>query len=182
MRLIPSRLSTAVIFSFKGRKKPVIKMLLILSKSSRAFIITQGGLPGFLLNHHNNSASCLYEIFPSAHFRKEAACFLSQIELEDLPKQLTECKTEEEMETCLRCVYPTTYVTFLRSQRRTEELNELFDGTITPENYTWYLHGKVLPKISKLRSEGRLKKGKKINSHFSIDLCRLNKDYQDRLL
>ena len=35
-----SRLPTAIIFAFHGRKKPVIKMLLTISKSSRAFIIT----------------------------------------------------------------------------------------------------------------------------------------------
>ena len=37
---LPSRLCTAIIFSHHGRSKPVIKMLIVLSKSSRAFIIT----------------------------------------------------------------------------------------------------------------------------------------------
>ena len=173
-----SRLPTAIIFGFHGRKKQVIKMLLVLSNSSRAFIITQGGLRGFLLAHHNNSASWLYELQLSAKFRTEAACFLSQTELEDLPKQLGACKTEEEKETCLRHVYPTTYVALLRSIGRTKELDRLYDGTITPDNYTWYIHAELLPKLNKLRSEGRLAKGKKIVGAF-YQLCRANEEDMD---
>ena len=140
--------------------------MLVLRNSSRAFIITQGGLQGFLLNCHNNSASWLYELQLSAQFRKEAACFLSQTKFKVLLSQLAACKTEEEKETCLRHVYPVIYVGFLRSMGRSEEVKELFDGTITYENYTWYIHAELLPRISKLRSEGGLKKGKKINSNF----------------
>ena len=179
---IRSRLASAIILSFRDRKKHVTITLLTLTKSSRAFIITQGGLPGFLLDHHNNSMSWLYELQMSAQFRREMACYPEQIELEDLPKQLAECKTDEEKETYLRHVYPATYVAFLRTMGRTEELNELFDGTITPENYTWYLHAELLPKISKLRSEGRLKIGKKTITTFLLIVCRLNKVDQDRQL
>ena len=46
---IKSRLCTAEIWSFFGLKKEVIKMLLVLGKSSRAFIVTQEGLKGFCL-------------------------------------------------------------------------------------------------------------------------------------
>ena len=46
---LPSRLCTAIILSRYAKKKRVVKLLLILSSKSRAFIITQEGLPGFLM-------------------------------------------------------------------------------------------------------------------------------------
>ena len=37
---LPSRLATAVILGFTGRRKLVIKTLLVINKSGRAYIIT----------------------------------------------------------------------------------------------------------------------------------------------
>ena len=45
---LQSLLASATIFSFKGLRKDVIVVLIVLSRSSRAYIITQEGLPGFL--------------------------------------------------------------------------------------------------------------------------------------
>ena len=165
-----SRLVTAVIFGLHGRKIKVIKMLLTLSKSSRAFIITQNGLKGFLSEHHNNRFSWFYELQLSAQFRREVACHLEQMELEGLANELAGCKTVDEKESRLRHVYPITYVAFLKSLGRTEELNKLYDGTITPQNYTWYIHGELLPKLDTLRAGGRLSKCKKQNNLLTIDV------------
>ena len=46
-------------------------MLLTLSKSAHAFIITLSALKGFLLDRHNNTESWLYEFKLSKKFRKE---------------------------------------------------------------------------------------------------------------
>ena len=58
---IKSRLCTAIILGFQGRQKLIVKMLIVLSKSSRAFIITQEGLPGFLIKHHVSEADFFVE-------------------------------------------------------------------------------------------------------------------------
>ena len=39
-KLIKSRLATSIVFGYYGRSKVVIKVLIILSKKSRAFIIS----------------------------------------------------------------------------------------------------------------------------------------------
>ena len=39
---------------------------------------------------------------------------------------------------------------------RLGELSELFDGTITPYNFTWYVYAELLPKLTKMREEGQL--------------------------
>ena len=37
---LPSRLASATVFSFKGVKRDVVMLLIVLSRSSRAYIIT----------------------------------------------------------------------------------------------------------------------------------------------
>ena len=68
---IKSRLSTATILSFKDRKKHVIILCLTLSQSSRAYIISQEGLPGFLFKNHTCIGSFLKELSWSVTFRNE---------------------------------------------------------------------------------------------------------------
>ena len=46
---IKSRLATSIALSYFCRRKNVIKLLLTLSRKGRAFIISQIGLPGFLV-------------------------------------------------------------------------------------------------------------------------------------
>ena len=68
-------------------------------------------------------------------------------------------KTKEELEVTLRHSYPEAYPVMLKWCGRKKELNALFDGTITPENYTWYIFIEQIPMIHKLRVEGKLTKG-----------------------
>ena len=65
---IMSRHACAIIFSFHSRRKEVIKLLLTISKSARAYIITQNGLRGFLLDSHINSMSWIDELRTSHSF------------------------------------------------------------------------------------------------------------------
>jgi hypothetical protein len=123
--------------------------------------------------------SWFFELQLSAVFRREVevAWHLEQQSLDDLSNELAPCKTgktgktAEENESLLRHVYPTIYFALLKSMGRTEELNDLFDGYITPENYTWYIHGELFPKLNQLRLDGRLQKGEKVkfSNHFYID-------------
>ena len=58
---IESRHGSATIFSFHGRRKEVIKLLLTFSRAGRAYIIEENGLPGLLLDKHINRMSWMYE-------------------------------------------------------------------------------------------------------------------------
>ena len=49
-----SRHASAVICKQYGRRKEVMKMNLLMSRSSRAFIISQNGLEGFVNAKHDN--------------------------------------------------------------------------------------------------------------------------------
>ena len=60
--MLNSRISTSIVLSFVGRRKAVIKLSIVLSKASRSFIVSQLGLPGFLLSSHDNFASFLFEL------------------------------------------------------------------------------------------------------------------------
>ena len=51
---IKSRLSTAHMFSFYGRVKSSLKLGIVLSVGSRAYIITQEALPGFLTTRYES--------------------------------------------------------------------------------------------------------------------------------
>ena len=66
--MLPSRICTAIAFSFYGISKDVIKLNLILCLGSRDFIITQEGLKGFLLREHDNFNSLLFELQVSQDF------------------------------------------------------------------------------------------------------------------
>ena len=60
--LLKSRLSSTIVFSMLARKKDATIIAIVLCKSSRAYIITQSGLKGFLLTEHDNGASYAYEL------------------------------------------------------------------------------------------------------------------------
>ena len=57
---IPSRLSHALIWEKFGLKKETTRILILLSRESRAFILTQK-LDGFLFVRHDCSASWLFD-------------------------------------------------------------------------------------------------------------------------
>ena len=66
---IRSRLCHAKVWENFGLKKDAVKTLILLSRHSRAFIITQG-LNGFLLDNHTCSESWFFEFKCSEKFRK----------------------------------------------------------------------------------------------------------------
>ena len=59
---LQSRISSAHIFSLQELRKKGIKILLVLSKSTNAYIKSQDGLPGFYLTEHDNSSSWLFDV------------------------------------------------------------------------------------------------------------------------
>ena len=83
-----SRLATAMIFGYQGRKKAVIKLLLLINNASRAFIITQEGLQGFLMEGHNSAQSFCQQLLTSAAFRTETACSLQPTQIKEMIREL----------------------------------------------------------------------------------------------
>ena len=71
---LPSRVATSIAFSFLGRQKKAISILLKLTKSSRNFIISQKGLPGFIMKEGDYSQSCVCEL----HLLETSASFRNQ--------------------------------------------------------------------------------------------------------
>ena len=114
-------------------------------------------LEGFLIDHHECTASWFFDFHTSLKFRNQIA--------EDIhePKQVAEAlplldplTTVDEKEAYLKRYYPTVYVAILRSMKRTEELDALFSGKVNEENMKWYVHIVLLPKLTKMRKEGKL--------------------------
>ena len=56
-----SRLASAEILSYYDIQKEVVKTVVILNRAGRAFILSQGGLPGFLNTHYENMESLLFK-------------------------------------------------------------------------------------------------------------------------
>lgn len=155
---LESKNIVANIMSFHGRQKEGIKLSLVLSKKSRAFIICNKGLQGSLVERHNNIMSWVYEVQTSSTFREETLGFLEESELATLPAALASRKKPEEKESLLRLTYPAAFPALLKAMGRIEELQKLYVGY---ENYTWYILGEIVPEVHKLRRDGRLQIGKK---------------------
>ena len=69
---IQSRLASAVIFSFLGKKKNVSKIVIVLNRGGRAYIITQGFLAGFLMSNYDSLASLMFnELTINCRFKCE---------------------------------------------------------------------------------------------------------------
>ena len=86
---IKSRLSSAIVLSFIGRRKKVVMRVIMLSKSCRAYIITQGCLPGFLLAQYQNLEQLLRsELLFSREFNSPLPDDISQDELTVIEEKL----------------------------------------------------------------------------------------------
>ena len=62
-KLINSRLCHAQIWGSLALKSAVVALLLKISRSSRAFVITQNAFPAFTFSIHNNIYSLMFDYF-----------------------------------------------------------------------------------------------------------------------
>ena len=53
------------------------------------------------------------------------------------------------------------YPILLKDLKREENLRSLCDGTLKPETYTWFILIELIPRMHKLRVEGKLTFGRK---------------------
>ena len=63
---------------------------------------------------------------------------------------------KEDIDEFLRHKFPSLFIEYLKSMGRLEELSELYNGTITPYNFTWYVFAELLPKLTRMREKGQL--------------------------
>ena len=57
---LKSLLSSAIVLSFLNKKKKVIALINVLSRGGRAYILSQGGLNGFLTPRYDTLSSLLF--------------------------------------------------------------------------------------------------------------------------
>ena len=65
-------------------------------------------------------------------------------------------ESEDWKVTSLMYVNPSIYIQFLQSTDRRCELEKLYDGVITKENFTWYVIIVLLPMVADLRARKQL--------------------------
>ena len=146
---LPLKKATVTVFTLLGLRKWIIKLLMLLSKTGRRYIITKRGLRGILLDHHINVASWFYEFRMSEKFRMDALSSVTRHVISELVNDLARVSTNDEKAQLMANKYPACYLDFLRTMGRTDEVNALYDGTLTVWNNSWYLHAVLCPAIEK---------------------------------
>ena len=137
--LIKSRLCHGEIWGKFDLTRGTTKILIILSKRSRAFILTQR-LRGFLIDHHNCGASWIYDFQNSASTSDLfTGPYCTRTEVKEAKHQLSKFSKFEGKDALLKNRFPSMYVAQLQSMRKIKEVEALYDGKVTPTNMRWYV-------------------------------------------
>ena len=116
------------------------------------------------------SDSWFFDFCSSPTMRNRIASDIHEPEqVSEALSSLAELSTADEKETFLKRCYPTVYVDFLRSTGRTSEVDALWSyditkyrqGKVTKENMKWYTHIELLPRLTKMRKEKKMKHNQK---------------------
>ena len=111
-------------------------MTIVLSKGSRAFIGSQGGLPGFLVVHHDNFASFTYELKAPGTELYDSMRFLSVLNRGPLVAKIEELAAEFSVEDLA-----TLQGTLSKATDDEEKLQAYFDLLYNPPSLNdmpWY--------------------------------------------
>ena len=57
------------------------------------------------------------------------------------------------------------YIALLKTMGYDEKVRKLYNGSVIPYNYKWYLYAEVFPRINNQRRNKLLRKGKEDTSH-----------------
>ncbi len=155
-KAILSQNATATILFFVGRKAYVSNMLRVIDHQGRAYIVQQGGLPGFLSLYHTNIMSAIGEM-------------QEKNELETLYDTLAKMTSHEKREAYLKEESQGDYAAVLKLMGRYEDRKQFCKESI--EYYTIYIVDYFEPWLDELRSQGKLKMGdKRIKRNYG-DWC-----------
>ena len=150
--------ATAQMLSFLGTRREVCQILQKLCHESRAYIVEQESLPGFLV-HKPSSLGWFRYLKNIGSF--EEKCKAHKIgNPETFLKTLEAMENNEEREFYLKEHHTILFIQSLKAVKRDDELQEFCKGL--RENYklfTFYIQHYLLPWFESLRHQGRLKKG-----------------------
>ena len=142
--------------SYFDIQKGVVVKVIVLSKRSRAFIITQAALPGFLLRRYETLSSLVFnELKISVKSQSEFDAGHSLEEIEVVRKDLVAENSTDAIAN-FKHASPSHYVAYLTLEGKTDDLKALCDGKPQAWNLFWYVQIFVLPRLKRMRSEGQL--------------------------
>ena len=135
-----------------------------LCHASRAYIVEQESLPGFLV-HRPSPLTWFIHLKNIGSL--EEKCTAHKIgNPETFLETLQAMKNNEEREFYLEEHHPILFIEALKATERDDELQEFYKGLRDNyEYYTFYIVLYLLPWFESLRRDGRLKKGK--TAHFN---------------
>ena len=152
---IKSRLATATVLSYVDFKEEVILMVLKLSHQTRAYLHNEGGLQGFLVQEP------LVQIIIREGLDKVQQWQNCRNLRKDL--NLRRKLTLEGRIDFLKQNYPAAALMVLQCLDKEIEAEVYMKNCKKAErdvrNYSYYVHGYLLPWLQKQRSEGNLSKG-----------------------
>ena len=156
-------MATGTMLSYYGSRREVCQMLQLLCHSSRAYIVEQEGLPGFLV-HKPSPLTWFIQLKAEGDLQEKVTAH--KIEFPEIfLKTLDAMENNEEREVYLKEHHPILFIEALKATERDDELQEFCKGLRNDyEHYTFYVEHYLLPKFESLRRDGRLKKGK--TAHF----------------
>ena len=156
--------ATAVMLSFYGARHEVCHLLQRLSHTTRAFVVEQKGIPGFVVYH----PPTVLEWLKDMQIEDMLAANLNLHKINDsdaFVKTLAAMKDNQEVEAHVKKNHPILLIEFLKASKKDEQLMEFCKGLRDDYKlYTFYIQHYLLPWFESLRRGGRLKKGN--NAHF----------------
>ena len=136
-------------------------MLQKLNHTSRAYILQQQGLPGFVQYFSPTVLEWLKDLTADGKLSEK----LPKIKDLDVFMSTVLELNEYKRDSYFRQNYPKLCIQFLQASGRDEELRKLCKGFRNSyELYTFYIKYYLEPKFESLRRDKRLKKGN--NAHF----------------
>ena len=156
-------MATGTMLSYYGTRAEVWQMLQLLSHASRAYIVEQEGLPGFLV-HTPPLLGWFIQLKAEEDLQKK--CTAHKLgDSETFLETLKAMENNEEREFYLKEHHPIIFIEALEATERDDELQEFCKGLRNNhELFSFHIEHYLIPWFESLRRDGRLKKGN--TAHF----------------
>jgi len=153
--------ATAVMTSFYGHRHEVCHLFQRLNHTTRAYVIEQKGMPGFVLYHPPSILEWLKDLRTDGMLDKK----LQQLKVDDSDaflNTLSDLDSNEAQEAFLKEKYLILFIQSLQAMHRDDDLMEFCKGLRNDyEHYTYYIEYYLKPWFESLRCQLRLKQGHK---------------------
>ena len=164
-----SRHATAIILGFDSCRNMVVSRAIRLSKLSRAYILSQEYLPGFLEKQHDTLSSWLLDFKLSERFRMSFYLQISAAKAEEIVTDTDKLEDIQDQLAHLKAHHPLVYIALGSSKEGFENsLAKITNRSFMEEYFSWYVHLMLPSKISELRAGlSKQKQKKTIQLHES---------------